>query len=150
MTEKVRLHPANHSVDALLRGVLGRAQLFRLELRRASLFSQGNLFFYDSNFRSQMFELHIALLCLKDDAYTDLYTAFATGELHATPPTVLCSVPLKHIIQENGKFCGFRFHPYLCRCRTGMVISMILFFCFSQSFFCDIVYSIQIILVCGK
>ena len=63
-------------------------------------------------------------MCLKDDAYTDLYTAFATGELRATPPTVLCSVPLKHIIQENGKFCGFRFHPYLCRCHTGMVICM--------------------------
>lgn len=63
-------------------------------------------------------------MCLKDDAYTDLYTAFATGELRATPPTVLCSVPLKHIIQENGKFCGFRFHPFLCRCRTGMVIYM--------------------------
>lgn len=61
---------------------------------------------------------------MKDDAYTDLYTAFATGELRATPPTVLCSVPLKHIIQENGKFCGFRFHPFLCRCRTGMVIYM--------------------------
>ena len=63
-------------------------------------------------------------MCLKDDAYTDFYTAFATGELHATPPTVLCSVPLKHIIQENGKFCGLRFHSYLCRCRTGMVIFM--------------------------
>ena len=63
-------------------------------------------------------------MCLKDDAYTDLYTAFATGELRATPPTVLCSVPLKHIIQENGKFCGFRFHPYLRRCHTGMVICM--------------------------
>ena len=63
-------------------------------------------------------------MCLKDDAYTDLYTAFATGELRATPPTVLCSVPLKHIIQENGKFCGFRFHPYLCRCHTGMIICM--------------------------
>lgn len=63
-------------------------------------------------------------MCLKDDAYTDSYTAFAPGELHATPPTVLCSVPLKHIIHENGKICGFRFHPYLCRCRTGMVIYM--------------------------
>lgn len=63
-------------------------------------------------------------MCLKDDAYTDSYTAFATGELRATPPTVLCSVPLKHIIQENGKFCGFRFHSYLCRRRTGMVILM--------------------------
>lgn len=55
---------------------------------------------------------------MEDDTYTDYYTAFAT------PPTVLCSVPLKHIIQENGKFCGFRFHSYLCRCRTGMVIIM--------------------------
>ena len=63
-------------------------------------------------------------MCLKDDAYTDYYTAFATGELRATPPTVLCSVPLKHIIQENGKICGFRFHFYLCRYRTGMVITM--------------------------
>ena len=70
MTEKVRLHPANHSVDALPRGVLGRAQLFRLELRRASLFSQGNLFFYDSNFRSQMFVLHIALLSRMKEAVT--------------------------------------------------------------------------------
>ena len=44
--------------------------------------------------------------------------------LSTSSATVLCSVPLKHIIQENGKFCGFRFHPYLCRCRTGMVIFM--------------------------
>ena len=27
-------------------------------------------------------------LCLKDDDYTDLYTAFATGELRATPPSL--------------------------------------------------------------
>ena len=27
-------------------------------------------------------------LCLKDDAYTDLYTAFATGELRTTPPSL--------------------------------------------------------------
>ena len=26
--------------------------------------------------------------------------------------------------QGNGKFCGFRFHFYLCRCRIGMVILM--------------------------
>ena len=59
---------------------------------------------------------------LKDDAY--YYTTFATGELRATLPTVLCSAPLKLIIYENGKFCGFRFHSYLRRCRTGMVIFM--------------------------
>ncbi len=37
---------------------------------------------------------HLTDLCLKGGTYTDCYTAFAPGELHATPPTVLCSVPL--------------------------------------------------------
>ena len=54
----------------------------------------------------------------------ELHTAFTVGELRAAPPTVLCSVPLKHNIHENRKFCGFRFHSYLCWCRTGMVIIM--------------------------
>lgn len=43
----------NNLICVHICGVLGRAQLFRLELRCASLFSQGNLFFYDSNLRSQ-------------------------------------------------------------------------------------------------
>jgi hypothetical protein len=33
----------------------------------------------------------------------------------ATPPTVLCSLPLKLIVAESGKSCGSRFHHYLCR-----------------------------------
>ena len=31
---------------------------------------------------------------------------------------------LKPIIAESRKICGSCFHPYLCRCRTGMVIIM--------------------------
>ncbi|MEE0957360.1 MAG: hypothetical protein UH734_04650 [Ruminococcus sp.] len=30
----------------------------------------------------------------------------------------------KYIIAENGKFCGFRFYLYLCRCRTDKWIKM--------------------------
>ena len=51
-------------------------------------------------------------LCLKDDAYTDLYTAFATGELRATPPTVLCSVPLSSVVyQKTGNSAAPVFIP---------------------------------------
>lgn len=47
-----------------------------------------------------------------------------TGKLHAASPTVCCSMPLKHVIQENEKFCGSRFHSCLYRYRTGLGISM--------------------------
>ena len=51
-------------------------------------------------------------LCLKDDAYTDLYTAFATGELRATPPTVLCSVSLPSTLyHETEKSAASVFIP---------------------------------------
>ena len=43
----------------------------------------------------------------------------------ATSSTVLCSVPLStRFYQKAGNFAAPRFHPYLCRCRTGMVINM--------------------------
>ena len=38
--------------------------------------------------------------------------------------TLIFIASLKPIIAESRKFCGSCFHPYLCRCRTGMVIFM--------------------------
>ena len=40
-------------------------------------------------------------LCLKGGTYTDLNTAFAAEELRATPPTVLCSVPLSNVVYQK-------------------------------------------------
>ena len=51
-------------------------------------------------------------LCLKDDAHTDLYTAFATGELRATHLPVLCSVPLSNTLyRKTGNFAASVFIP---------------------------------------
>lgn len=67
----------------------------------------------------------LTYLCLIGDTYTDCYTALAAKELLATHSTVLCSVPLSSVFyQKTGNFAAPRFHPYLCRCRTGMVIAM--------------------------
>ena len=65
-------------------------------------------------------------MCLIGGTYTDYDTALAAKELLATSSTVLCSVPLSsRFYQKAGNFAAPRFHPYLCRCRTGMVIMMI-------------------------
>jgi hypothetical protein len=42
----------------------------------------------------------------------------------ATPPTVLCSLPLKLIVAESGKSCGSRFITICAGRRTGMGIKM--------------------------
>ena len=64
-------------------------------------------------------------MCLIGDTYTDCYTALAAKELLATLSTVLCSVPLSSVFYlKTGNFAAPRFHSYLCRCRTGMVIAM--------------------------
>jgi hypothetical protein len=43
----------------------------------------------------------------------------------ATPPTVLCSLPLKLIVAESGKSCGSRFITICAGRRTGMGIKMV-------------------------
>jgi len=49
---------------------------------------------------------------LKGGTYTDYYTAFAAEELRATPPTVLCSVPLSSVVyQKAGNYAAPVFIP---------------------------------------
>jgi hypothetical protein len=49
---------------------------------------------------------------LKGGTYTDLNTAFAAEELHATPSTVLCSVPLSSVVyQKTGNSAASVFIP---------------------------------------
>ena len=64
-------------------------------------------------------------LCLKDDAHTDYYTAFATEELRATPPTVLCSVSLSSTVYtKTGNPAALVFIPICAGRRAGMWIIM--------------------------
>ena len=65
-------------------------------------------------------------LCLKGDAHTDYNTAFATEELRATPPTVLCSVSLSSTVYtKTGNPAALVFIPICAGRRTGMRIIMI-------------------------
>ena len=64
-------------------------------------------------------------LCLKGDAHTDYHTAFATDELRATPPTVLCSVSLSSIVYtKTGNPAASVFIPICAGRRAGMRIIM--------------------------
>jgi len=64
-------------------------------------------------------------LCLKGDAHTDYYTAFATEELRATPPAVLCSVSLSSIVyMKTENPAAFVFIPVCAGRRAGMRIIM--------------------------
>lgn len=66
-------------------------------------------------------------LCLKGDAHTDYYTAFATEELRATPPTVLCSVSLSSTVyMKTGNPAALVFIPICAGRRAGMWIIIIL------------------------
>lgn len=60
-------------------------------------------------------------MCLKDDAHTDFYTAFATGELRATPPTVgiMCRAAKKKVKGlEDFHFHTLR-HTYTSNLLSG-------------------------------
>ncbi len=51
-------------------------------------------------------------LCLKDGSYTDSNTAFATGELRAAHPTVLCSGSLSNTLyKKTENFAASVFIP---------------------------------------
>ncbi len=65
-------------------------------------------------------------LCLKGDTCTDYHTAFATDELRATPPTVLCSVSLSNTLyhMETDNSAASVFITICAGRRTGMGIIM--------------------------
>ena len=64
-------------------------------------------------------------LCLKDDTHTDFHTAFATEELRATPPTVLCSVSLSITVYTKTRNpAALVFIPICAGRRAGMRISV--------------------------
>ena len=65
------------------------------------------------------------LFVLEGDTYTDLYTSFATEELRATPPTVLCSVSLSNTVYTKmGNPAALVFIPICAGRRAGMWIYM--------------------------
>ena len=67
----------------------------------------------------------LTYLCLKDDTHTDFHTAFATEELRATPPTVLCSVSLSITVYTKTRNpAALVFIPICAGRRAGMRISM--------------------------
>lgn len=66
-------------------------------------------------------------LCLKGGTHTDFYTAFATEELRATPPAVLCSVSLSITVYTKTRNpAALVFIPISAGRRAGMRIFMIL------------------------
>ncbi len=66
-------------------------------------------------------------LCLKDDAYTDSYTALATKELRATRLTVLCSMPLSNTLyRKTGNSAASVFIPICAGAAPAWLILMIL------------------------
>lgn len=70
----------------------------------------------------------LTYLCLKGDTHTDFYTAFATEELRATPPTVLCSVSLSITVYTKTRNpAALVFIPICAGRRAGMRISMAFF-----------------------
>ena len=69
----------------------------------------------------------LTYLCLKGDTHTDFYTAFATEELRATPPTVLCSVSLSITVYTKTRNpAALVFIPICAGRRAGMRILMTL------------------------
>ena len=67
----------------------------------------------------------LTYLCLKGDTHTDFYTAFATEELRATPPTVLCSVSLSITVYTKTRNpAALVFIPICAGRRAGMRIFM--------------------------
>lgn len=67
----------------------------------------------------------LTYLCLKGDTHTDFYTAFATEELRATPPTVLCSVSLSITVYTKTRNpAALVFIPICAGGRAGMRIFM--------------------------
>lgn len=67
----------------------------------------------------------LTYLCLKDDTHTDFHTAFATEELRATPPTVLCSVSLSITVYTKTRNpAALVFIPICAGRRAGMRIFM--------------------------
>ena len=77
----------------------------------------------------------LTYLCLKGDTHTDFYTAFATEELRATPPTVLCSVSLSITVYTKTRNpAALVFIPICAGRRAGMRISMKNFIFISPNF----------------